>query len=75
MKNSQPSSASSSSQSEIWGPGFQEKGTRPTGNASIEELTKYNAWYADYTDEKKIYLTFDAGYDNGDTPAILDALH
>ena len=75
MKKSQPSSASLSSQSENWGLGFQEKGTRPTGNASIEELKKYNAWYADDTDEKKIYLTFDAGYDNGNTPAILDALH
>ena len=75
MENSRPSSASLSSQSENWGLGFQEKGTRPTGNASIEELKKYNAWYADDTDEKKIYLTFDAGYDNGNTPAILDALH
>lgn len=53
MKKSQPSSASLSSQSENWGLGFQEKGTRPTGNASIEELKKYNAWYADDTDEKK----------------------
>ena len=26
------------------------------------------------TEEKKIYLTFDAGYENGNTPAILDAL-
>lgn len=38
MENSRPSSASLSSQSENWGLGFQEKGTRPTGNASIEEL-------------------------------------
>lgn len=37
-EKSQPSSASLSSQSENWGLGFQEKGTRPTGNASIEEL-------------------------------------
>ena len=29
----------------------------------MEELKKYNAWYAADTDEKKIYLTFDAGYD------------
>ena len=28
----------------------------------------------DPTDEKVIYLTFDAGYENGNTPAILDAL-
>ena len=74
MKKSQPSSASLSSQSENWGLGFQEKGTRPTGNASIEELAQYNAYYAKNTSEKKIYLTFDAGFENGNTPAILDAL-
>ena len=28
----------------------------------------------DPTDEKVIYLTFDAGYENGNTPAILEAL-
>ena len=28
----------------------------------------------DTTDEKVIYLTFDAGYENGNMPAILDAL-
>lgn len=74
-ENSQPSSASLSAQSENWGLGFQEEGTRPSGNASIEELKQYNAWYAQDTDEKIIYLTFDAGYENGNMPAILDALH
>lgn len=74
-ENSQPSSASLSAQSENWGLGFQEEGTRPSGNASIEELEQYNAWYAQDTDEKIIYLTFDAGYENGNMPAILDALH
>lgn len=74
-KNSQTSSASMTFQNENWGLGFQEKGKRPTGNASMEELKKYNAWYAADTDEKKIYLTFDAGYDNGNMPAILNALH
>ena len=74
-ENSQPSSASLSAQSENWGLGFQEDGTRPSGNASIEELKQYNAWYAQDTDEKIIYLTFDAGYENGNMPAILDALH
>ena len=73
-ENSQPSSASLSAQSENWGLGFQEEGTRPSGNASIEELKQYNAWYAQDTDEKIIYLTFDAGYENGNMPAILDAL-
>ena len=74
-KNSLASSASLAAQSENWGLGFQEEGTRPSGNASIEELKQYNAWYAQDTDEKIIYLTFDAGYENGYMPAILDALH
>lgn len=47
---------------------------RPVGNATPSELAKYQAAYADKTDEKVIYLTFDAGYENGNLPAILDAL-
>lgn len=43
-------------------------------NASADQLKKYNACYADMSGEKVIYLTFDAGYENGNTPAILDAL-
>ena len=74
-ENRQTSSASMTFQNEKWGLGFQEVGKRPTGNASMEELKKYNAWYAADSDEKKIYLTFDAGYDNGNMPAILNALH
>mgnify|MGYP004497894023 FL=1 len=64
----------SSSQSSNWGLSFQEEGKRPVGNATIEELSRYDAFYAENTEEKKIYLTFDAGYENGNTPAILDAL-
>lgn len=44
------------------------------GNATIEELSQYDAFFAENTVEKKIYLTFDAGYENGNTSAILDAL-
>ena len=57
-----------------WGLSFPNEGERPTGNASIEELSAYNAHYASNTDEKVIFLTFDAGYENGNTPAILEAL-
>ena len=64
----------SSSQSSSWGLSFQEEGKRPVGNATIEELAQYNAFFAEDTEEKKIYLTFDAGFENGNTPAILDAL-
>ena len=57
-----------------WGLSFQTEGETPVGNVTMEELAKYNAYYAKDTDEKVIYLTFDAGYENGNTPAILDAL-
>ena len=40
----------------------------------MEELRKYDAYYAEDTEEKVLYLTFDAGYENGNTPVILDAL-
>ena len=67
-------SVPSSSRSSNWGLSFQEEGKRPVGNATIDELAQYNAFFAENTEEKKIYLTFDAGYENGNTPAILDAL-
>lgn len=57
-----------------WGLSFQQDGEPPVANASFEELKKYNAYYAEDTSEKKLYLTFDAGFENGNTPAILDAL-
>lgn len=63
-----------SAQSSNWGLSFQEEGKRPVGNATIEELAQYNAFFAEDTEEKKIYLTFDAGFENGNTHAILDAL-
>ena len=67
-------SVSASSENTSWGLSFQEKGKRPIGNASIEELKKYNAYYAADTEEKIIYLTFDCGYENGNMPKILEAL-
>ncbi len=57
-----------------WGLSFGEEGTKPQGNVSAEELAAYDAWYVGNTEEKIIYLTFDAGYENGCTPTILDAL-
>ena len=65
---------SASVQSASWGLSFQEEGKRPSGNATIDDLKQYNAYYASDTDEKILYLTFDAGYENGNTPAILEAL-
>lgn len=57
-----------------WGLGFGESGQKPTGNTSAEELSKQDAYYVGSTQEKVLYLTFDAGFENGNTPAILDAL-
>ena len=44
------------------------------GNASADYLKQFNAWYVGPSEEKVIYLTFDAGYENGNTAPILDAL-
>ena len=57
-----------------WGLGFGESGQQPTGNASPEELAQYDAFFMGDDSEKVIYLTFDCGYENGNTEAILDAL-
>ena len=62
-------------ESENWGLGFGKKeGEKPTGNASISEMKKYNAYYMAEGEEKVLYLTFDCGYENGNTEPILDAL-
>lgn len=57
-----------------WGLRFSEEGTTPVGNASADFLKQYNAMYTGDTAKKVIYLTFDAGYDNGYTASILDTL-
>lgn len=59
---------------ENWGLGFPTEGQPPTANATADELKKYDTYYIGDTGKKIIYLTFDAGYENGNTPAILDAL-
>lgn len=60
--------------SENWGLGFGTEGKPPTGNASAEELKKYNAYFIGDTTQNTIYMTFDCGYENGNTEPILDAL-
>ncbi len=57
-----------------WGLSFREPGTSPVGSAGVDQLQKYDAAYLGNTTEKVIYLTFDAGYENGCTAQILDAL-
>ena len=57
-----------------WGLSFKSKGKSPVGNATPQHLKKYNSYYIGSSDEKAIYLTFDAGFENGYTPSILDTL-
>ena len=57
-----------------WGLSFRTEGQPPVGNAGIQELEKYDAAYIGNTNEKILYLTFDAGYENGCTEKILDIL-
>ena len=57
-----------------WGLGFPSPGQTPVGNASADTLKNFDAFYVGDTSKPVIYLTFDAGYENGCTPAILEAL-
>ncbi len=57
-----------------WGLSFQTDGEPPVANATADELKKFDTYYAMDTDDKILYLTFDAGYENGNTAPILDAL-
>ena len=57
-----------------WGLSFQKKGAPPVGNASVDYLKQYDAYFLGDPTQKKIYLTFDAGFENGNTPKILDVL-
>ena len=57
-----------------WGLSFPSAGSAPNGPASQEQLQEYNAAYVGDSGEKVLYLTFDAGYENGYTAKILDTL-
>ena len=57
-----------------WGLSFRQENTAPIGPASNQELQRFHAAYLGNTNEKVIYLTFDAGYENGCTEKILDVL-
>ncbi len=57
-----------------WGLHFEGEGQAPQGPADAQGLKKYDAAYLDTSGEKVLYLTFDAGYENGCTEKILDTL-
>lgn len=57
-----------------WGLSFQSEGAPPVANASQEYLRNFDALYVGDTNQKEIYITFDAGFESGNTEKILDAL-
>ena len=57
-----------------WGLSFREEGAAPIGTAGRDVLRALDAAYVGDPAEKVIYLTFDAGYENGCTEKILDVL-
>lgn len=57
-----------------WGLSFRTEGEAPVGNANRSVLDHYDAAFLGDEEEKVIYLTFDAGYENGYTAQILDVL-
>ena len=57
-----------------WGLSFREPGAAPIGNAGVDQLQGYDAAYLKNTTDQVLFLTFDAGYENGCTARILDTL-
>lgn len=78
--NDEPVSAFTKSYENIdnksFGWGFKKiKGKEPEISTKEQEvLAKYSAFYMDTSRPKKLYLTFDEGYENGYTDDILDTL-
>ncbi|MCI8528445.1 MAG: polysaccharide deacetylase family protein [Lachnospiraceae bacterium] len=63
-------------ESESWWLSYGEPGAQaqPRGNAKQSDLSWYGSYYLGSPDEKVVYLTFDCGYENGNTELILTAL-
>jgi len=57
-----------------WGLSFRTEGSPPVGTAENAALRRLDAAYMGDPGEQVIYLTFDAGYENGYTGQILDIL-
>ena len=61
-------------QTGAWGLSFRQEGMPPVAPVNQATLEKMGGVYLGDTKEKTIYLTFDAGYENGCTARILDVL-
>lgn len=58
----------------VWGPGRAENHQQPTDPVMLNSQYKNLGARFILDDKKSICLTFDEGYENGFTPAILDTL-
>ena len=74
VEYNRPPEAVTTSADGNWGLSFPGEGQMPVGNATADYLKQFNAYYAQNTQDKVIYLTFDQGYENGYTGQILDTL-
>ena len=57
-----------------WGLSFQAEGQPPAAPVTAQKLRELGGAYWDEDGAKVLYLTFDAGYENGYTAEILDVL-
>ena len=57
-----------------WGLSFQTEGQPPVGNVPADTLLQWNAYYVGDTSKNTIFLTFDAGFENGCRGDFLYAL-
>lgn len=74
LRGREPESVAASGEISNWGLSFQQEGQPPIANATAEYLAQFDGIYCVPTEEKILYLTFDAGFENGNTEKILDAL-
>lgn len=61
-------------QTGAWGLSFSTEGAAPAAPVKQSQLWQYGCAYIGDTSQKVLYLTFDAGYENGCTAEILDVL-
>lgn len=69
-----PVSTSNVLKSNSWGLSFQNEGSTPVGNEAKDKLKENEAYFVGDEKNKVIYITFDAGYENGNMEKILAAL-
>lgn len=73
-KKSEVKAVTANAASKDWGLSFQEEGKSPVIDVSEDELAPLDTFYIGDETKKRLYITFDGGYENGNTEAILDAL-